>query len=113
MMRRAAFTLVELLVVIGIIAILIAVLLPALARARAQANAVKCMANLQQISQDLGALVGGNYINRFSIQGRSYKVIPQLKRGERLNPGQLSDMYVRGPGGKLVVYRSWGKPAGS
>ncbi|HEY5891620.1 MAG TPA: efflux RND transporter permease subunit [Chthoniobacterales bacterium] len=58
--------------------------------------------NLQQVGADLGTLLGGNYTNWFSIEGRSYKVIPQIKRTERLNPDQLKDLYVTGPGGKPV-----------
>ena len=54
------------------------------------------------VGSDLSILTGGDYVNRFNIQGRSYKVIPQAKRTDRLNPEQLSDFYVSGPEGKLV-----------
>jgi len=62
--------------------------------------------NLQQVGQDLGAAAGGNFVNRFSISGRSYKVIPQLLRTERLNPEQLENVYVTGPNGQLVKLSS-------
>jgi multidrug efflux pump len=58
--------------------------------------------DLSQAGRDLSALLGGDYVNRFSIQGRSYKVIPQAKRVERLTPDQLSEIYVTGSEGKLV-----------
>lgn len=58
--------------------------------------------NLEQIGNDLSTMTGGNYVNRFNIQGRSYKVIPQVKRTARLNPEQLKEIYVSGPNGKLV-----------
>jgi multidrug efflux pump len=58
--------------------------------------------DLSRAGQDLSTLVGGDYVNRFSIQGRSYKVIPQVKRSERLTAEQLEEMYVSGPNGKLV-----------
>jgi multidrug efflux pump len=58
--------------------------------------------DMQQVGADLSASIGGNFVNRFNIAGRSYKVIPQIKRTERLNPQQLENLYVTGPSGQLV-----------
>ncbi len=58
--------------------------------------------NLQQVGADLSTMLGGNYVNRFSNQGRSYKVIPQIKRAERLTVDQLKNIYVSGPNGQMV-----------
>ena len=58
--------------------------------------------DMQLVGADLSATLGGNFVNRFNIAGRSYKVIPQLKRTERLNPEQLENLYVSGPNGQLV-----------
>src|SRR5205807_4710903 len=58
--------------------------------------------DLSQVGKDLSTMLGGNYVNRFSVQGRSYKVIPQIKRAERLTADQLSQIYVTGANNKLV-----------
>ena len=58
--------------------------------------------DLGRAGQDLSTLLGGDYVNRFSIQGRSYKVIPQVKRVERLTPDQLSNIYVSGSADQMV-----------
>ncbi len=58
--------------------------------------------NMATVGADLASLVGGNFVNRFNFAGRSYKVIPQLKRLERLNPSQLEAIYVKGPNNQLV-----------
>src|SRR5262249_11757329 len=58
--------------------------------------------DLSKVGQDLSTMMGGNYVNRFSIQGQSYKVIPQVKRVERLTPDQLSEIYVTGANNQLV-----------
>jgi multidrug efflux pump len=58
--------------------------------------------DLARAGADLSILLGGDYVNRFSIQGRSYKVIPQIKRTARLTPDQLEQIHVTGAGGRLV-----------
>jgi multidrug efflux pump len=58
--------------------------------------------SMQQIGADLSSMVGGNFVNRFNIDGRSYKVIPQIERSERLTTEQLSSIHITGPDGKLM-----------
>ncbi len=62
--------------------------------------------NLQQVGADIGSMLGGNFVNRFDIAGRSYKVIPQVQRGDRLNPEQLRNIYITGPDGQMVPLSS-------
>ena len=58
--------------------------------------------DMSQVGRDLSTMLGGNFVNRFSIQGKSYKVIPQITRSERLTADQLKSVYVTGPNGTLV-----------
>ncbi|MDN5861943.1 MAG: efflux RND transporter permease subunit [Salinisphaera sp.] len=61
---------------------------------------------MRDIGTNLGAMLSGAYVNRFSIQGRSYKVIPQVVRAERISPEQLRNYYIRAENGELVPMSS-------
>lgn len=58
--------------------------------------------NLQTIAWDLSTLLGGGYVNRFNMAGQSYKVIPQVKREDRLTPDDLTQLYITGPQNSLI-----------
>jgi len=58
--------------------------------------------DLSRVGSDLAAAVGGDYVNRFNIAGRSYKVIPQIVRAQRLNPDQITGIYIDGPQGEPI-----------
>ncbi len=58
--------------------------------------------SMQSISNTLAALVGGNYTNWFSLNGRSYQVIPQVPRTDRLSAADLTQYYVTTAGGQQI-----------
>ncbi len=58
--------------------------------------------NLAQIGADLSVAMGGNYVNRFNMDGRSYKVIPQLQRSDRLTSDQLENLHIQAPDGRMI-----------
>jgi multidrug efflux pump len=62
--------------------------------------------SMQQVGADLATMLGGNYVNRFNMAGRSYKVIAQVERAGRLNPNDLSQIHVTGPEGSLIPLSS-------
>ena len=60
----------------------------------------------QQVGSALSAALGGGYVNYFSVAGRSYRVIPQVKQVDRLNPDQILDYYIRTPSGEMIQART-------
>lgn len=58
--------------------------------------------NMAAVGTTLSTLLGGNYVNRFNLEGRSYQVIPQVPRDLRLSPESLEKYYVATNGGRQV-----------
>jgi multidrug efflux pump len=58
--------------------------------------------DLSRVGRDIAAALSADFVNRFNIAGRSYKVIPQIVRTGRLNPEQLTELYIDGPEGQPI-----------
>ncbi len=54
------------------------------------------------VSQQLGVLLSSNYVNRFDLNGKAYRVIPMVEDVQRRNPGALLDLKIRTPHGDLI-----------
>ncbi|MCH7338290.1 MexW/MexI family multidrug efflux RND transporter permease subunit [Acinetobacter higginsii] len=67
---------------------------------RAKANSLGI--RMQDIGEALATLVGENYVNRFSMLGRAYDVIPQSIKSQRLTPQALTQQFVRTDQGTLI-----------
>jgi multidrug efflux pump len=62
--------------------------------------------DMREIGRNLSLMLGEGYVNRFSLDERSYQVIPQAARADRLDPAMLDDYYIRSAGGGLVPLAS-------
>jgi multidrug efflux pump len=58
--------------------------------------------DMRTLAADMAAMLSGGYTNRFAMQNRSYRVIPQVQRSDRLNAEQLQQYYTRTRSGELV-----------
>ena len=63
--------------------------------------------DLASVGRELGALLGGGYVNRFNYYDRSYKVIPQISQQDRATVGPLLDLKIKTPAGDLVPVSSF------
>ncbi|QBB71251.1 multidrug efflux protein [Pseudolysobacter antarcticus] len=60
--------------------------------------------SMRDVGNALASMLGGGYVNYFSMSGRSYKVIPQVQQQYRLNTDQLTNYYLRAGDGSAIPF---------
>jgi multidrug efflux pump len=58
---------------------------------------------MQDVGSSMASMLGGGYVNYFSMSGRSYKVIPQVKQSERLTADQLNNYHINAASGQSIA----------
>jgi len=62
--------------------------------------------DVASVSRQLGVFLSSNYVNRFDMKGKAYRVIPMVEDSDRVNPAALLDLKIRTPAGDLVPLSS-------
>lgn len=62
--------------------------------------------SMQSVGVQLGSMLGGNYVNMFNLEGKSYQVIPMVPRESRLNADKIAGLYIQGANDSVITLKN-------